>query len=1090
MDFILRKSSVKASSISILSVLVLSALVGVVAFAPTVRAATPTLAFSTSSGQGALGDATFGVVSAATLVSVTGTGFPAGQDSISLGYITLGKAVSAANYNGLTLIRPSLASTATGTNCPVTSGGCVQADANGWFTAQFYVPEVQAGAYTIVAQYIPTGGSTTLTTGTPFTVNAAIGISNEDGAIYNSQVEITASGFGASETVSFSPTTMFTSAQYGGGTAFSSFAVSSTGATCSAAYPGTSPTGYAYTGRCSTGTGATQFLTNHKGGSVAITATGGTTSITASASYSISPSIAILNSATGVTELSIPTAAGSAKVEGFGFASSATFPANSLTLTVGGVTALTIMNSVTTDNFGYFVPTTFTWTQGLPEGMTTVGLNGTNYSFANANLQPGTLVGAAEQGVRLLWHGVLLASNAGGPAFILTDKTSYKANSDNVYLFGIGFTANSAFTATTYQPTNGVAATVALDGGSSAGATFGTTAASVCAACKAGPNGAFMAWLSSTANKLPDSFGLANTFTVSDSTPATGSVTIAVAPGYTAPSSSEYAASSGSSGATPFNRASRNTATGITVTGMTESPFGTPDTAFTVTLTSASGTVSTWATVSAACGVAPCYTRNGVGDYSFNLGSVPEVAGGTYTLTVTGTSSGNVASMSVGNNPIIIGAALSVTGGTTGTTVAFATSTTSGGAGVHGLTAGTSYSIMLDGPTGTSVGTFTATANGEVPPGTQFTLPAGSTGTHVVDLVAASTTTSAIAGAIAPRVALSAQYTGYAAGVTNAATSNTGTQGLTIGLIGAGTLSPNVGTPGTVVTVSANGLSPSTQYYVVLYNDISYASFTSTATGTVPAGVTFTFPNVPVAAGKETGDAFGVRISSTALHTGTGVASNATFILQSSMKLSATSAAAGQTLSVTASALAFGSSYAVIFNYQVNPFGTAFTGTTIGSLVGGADGSASGQVTVPSNAAAGTYVVQLARISPTTSALGVLANQLTLTIGAPSGVGTSTLTASGSATEASVSGQATVSQSFTNTASTSLSIYMWVSVKNSAGQTVGVFLGSATIAAGATTSIGAALFNLPSGTYTATVVCTTTSGIVVSSTSTTSSFSV
>jgi hypothetical protein len=66
---------------------------------------------------------------------------------------------------------------------------------------------------------------------------------------------------------------------------------------------------------------------------------------------------------------------------------------------------------------------------------------------------------------------------------------------------------------------------------------------------------------------------------------------------------------------------------------------------------------------------------------------------------------------------------------------------------------------------------------------------------------------------------------------------------------------------------------------------------------------------------------------------------------------------------------------------------------------------------------------------------------------------------------------------------------MWVSVQNAAGQTVGVFLGSATIAAGGSSTIAAALFNLPSGSYTATTFVTTTSGIVVSSTSSTSSFS-
>ncbi|MDV3244770.1 MAG: hypothetical protein LYZ66_06325, partial [Nitrososphaerales archaeon] len=125
--------------------------------------------------------------------------------------------------------------------------------------------------------------------------------------------------------------------------------------------------------------------------------------------------------------------------------------------------------------------------------------------------------------------------------------------------------------------------------------------------------------------------------------------------------------------------------------------------------------------------------------------------------------------------------------------------------------------------------------------------------------------------------------------------------------------------------------------------------------------------------------------------------------------------------------------------------------------------------------------------------LGVLAQPPTLTVGAPSTsfLTTGTFVATGSATEAVVNGLPTVSQSFTNTYTGSLSVIMWVSVLNSAGQTALVQIGGpATVAAGATATMQAALFNLPSGSYTATIFLTTSSGTVVSTTSTASSFTV
>ncbi len=1100
--------SVKTSSITILSLLLLSALVGVVTLAPSVRAATPTLTLSTSSGSGVLADSNTGTASAATLVTVTGTGFAAGQDNIAVGWITLSKAISAANFNALGLIRPSIL-TAT------TTSGDVTADANGWFTAQFFVPQLQAGTYNVVASYVPTGGSTTLTSGTSFTVNAAFSIVASGNAnTFNSQVNFEATGFAASDPISIAPTTLFFSSQYDTG-AYSGFTTNSAGSTC--AYSATTATGsagagtagyttdlfYQNTGRCSSSATNQAYIGQRASGTVSVSATGGTSSITATSTFTTTPSIAILTASPfGMTTLSIGTAAGSAYVEGFNFPSSATLSGNSLTITVGSTTASTIMNSVSTNSKGYFVPTQVTWTQALPEGVGSIGLNGTTYSWANANIQPPQTLGTNEIANIGIWQGSVVASSTSGPAYLVTDAGSYKAGSSTPYITGIGFPAVSTNPTATYQPTGTTASGITLtqSGGSGILGAF------------ASPNGAFIAWPSGASSCtsglcLPYSYGTANTLAATISG-TTGSTTITIATVVSSPSSTSYSTSSGNglSSSTPFNRQLRNAATSLKVTGFNEGTFLVPDTAFTITLTSSSGTVSTWNTITATCGAAPCYTVTGAGAYTFNAGTVPELAGGSYTITVTGTSTGNTATLGTSYTPIVIGSAFATAGGTPGTTESFATTTTSGGSGVHGLLPSTAYSIMFDGPSGTSVGTFTSTSNGQVPPGTQFTLPAGATGTHVVDLVQSSGTSSAISGAIAPRSFGSAQYTGVASAPVTTTTASTCTmsstgctagtgQGLLVYVTASASLSPNVGSPGAVVTISSSGLSPSSTYYVVLSNGIAYATFTSTATGTVPAGTTFAFPNLATAtntqatAGAETGESHTVCISATASFS--NCASSAPFILQASLKLSASTATAGQTVSVTASGLANTIAYSVVFNYMVGTSGTSFSGTTVGSLVGGTDGTASGAFTVPSTAAAGTYAIQLVRTGGTTTSFAALALAPTLTVSSSAtGLTTTTLTPSGSASEATVSGTPTVSQTFTNTATGSVSVYMWVSVKNSAGQTVGVFLGSATMASGATATIGAALFNLPSGSYTASVFVTTTSGVVVSTTSTTSSFSV
>lgn len=1148
-------SFTKASSITVLSILLISALVGLAVLAPSVRAADePTLTLTPNSGSGALGNSFFGTITSATLVTVTGTGFQSAQDDIVVGYITLGKAVSASNFNPLTLIRPSLVSA-------TTAAGDAYANANGAFTAQFYVPELQGGTYNIVAEYTPSSGAQTLTTATPFTVIAQITVldywTGASASIFGSEVYVAATGFYQSgESISFAPSTLFTTTEFGS-VGFGSFNVGAGGATCT--------TDSDTTGGCVTYIPApSAYVTNHKGGSVAISATGGTSSLTATTIFTLNPSIAFLNAA-GVTTLSMPSSGGVMSIEGFNFPSSSTIPTNALSFTVQSSTTAAIMVSVTTDSYGDFPPTPFTVTQSISTGMVTVNFNGTVYSWNNGNIQPPSSMAATIiSDDDASYAGPLLSSNPAGPAYLLTSASTYNANTEYNYpvIFGVNFPASSTILSGTYTPTAGTATMLSLDGGSETQANGyngnGIGAFNIQVTFfSASAYGAFYAWPNIFA--LDASFATNNIISVQmhgQATPGTTAVNIASAAYFNTPQGLPWsdherpntmAISSGMTGLYPFQWLTVDAPYQLSVTGFREEvagiyTLGHPDTDFTATLTSSSGVATTWATIPASTTSCANPTNPSVGDYQdqeatapnnpnpsagygtmcvflstapgtdgaqytpghyiFNLGPAPEVAGGTYTLTITGTSTGNVASIGVIVAPVVLGPALSVPAQTPGHTVAFETSTTvntpASTLGVHGLAANTLYSIMLDGPSGVPLGTFTSTANGQVPPGTEFTMPSGAAGVHYVDFELSGTTSSALFGNEIPNGVGAAQYLGYTQAGTGLSTASTPVAaGLTIILAGTAALSPNVGGPTVMTTISGSGLTPNYAYYVLVTaplqdeSDVSYASFTATASGTIPPGTTFAIPNLQTSFDEGQGTAVTLCVSHTAVTT--DCESTATFILQSTMTLSNSSAAAGSTLSVSAGGLIFNQPYVVVFNYGVNTQGTAYTGTVVGALLGGSDGTASGQFTVPAATSAGAYTVELVQ-SPCVAfpACVALTSPPTLTVTAPptTGLTTKTFSPVGSATESVVSGQPTVSQGFTNTGSTTLSVYMWASVQNAAGQTVGVYLGSATVASGATTTIGAALFNLPSGTYTATVFLTTTSGIVVSTTSTTSSFSV
>jgi len=483
---------------------------------------------------------------------------------------------------------------------------------------------------------------------------------------------------------------------------------------------------------------------------------------------------------------------------------------------------------------------------------------------------------------------------------------------------------------------------------------------------------------------------------------------------------------------------------------------------------------------------------------------VPDLASGSQAITATGAlsaASGTANFAAVYTTAeLFTGTAgqtdLTVTSGAPGTLTILRTGVSSNGFntangpfGVHGLAASTAYQVTWGIGTGAAVvATFTSTATGGISGGgLQFNAPSGTVGYHILDLRLASTGADVLFGSTTA---------GDAASSFTTAPAQTGQFGdLLFSLTASITPTPTVGTVGASVSVAGSGLSPTTTYYVhIIGKDVTYntysgtyqATFTSTATGSIPTGTSFTFPQAPAAAGGENATGYYLCVDTTTVGTtanSAGCTNTGIWVLQASATLSSSSTTPGTSLTISATGLDASSTYNVVMNK-----------VTVAALLSNSAGSGSATFTVPSTIAPGSYPVYLtAATNEVTGFAGkrvlVSPPSLTVSASATGGLTAQTLSSSGAPTEAAVNGQATVSQTFTNTASSQLSVYMWVSVQNAAGQTVGVFLGSATIAAGGSATIAAALFNLPSGSYTATAFVTTTSGIVVSSTSSTSSFS-
>jgi len=152
------------------------------------------------------------------------------------------------------------------------------------------------------------------------------------------------------------------------------------------------------------------------------------------------------------------------------------------------------------------------------------------------------------------------------------------------------------------------------------------------------------------------------------------------------------------------------------------------------------------------------------------------------------------------------------------------------------------------------------------------------------------------------------------------------------------------------------------------------------------------------------------------------------------------------------------------------------------------------------NAAVANYTMPMT-VGGTSSWIGgnytVIANYATTAEGAPamatasfsylsSFVNTAILAVLSPAAQASVGGSNGVQVVYTDTYSQALPAFVWVVARNSVGQDVGVFVGSAATSSGARVTVFVPTSNLPTGSYNATIFATTTSFIAISQASTVS----
>jgi len=1092
-------------------------------------------------------------------VTVTGTGFkPATDVAMEFGTTIVNTFGPGSGYPTIaTLLDTSGAALSSPTPLGITGcntgtgigsiAPCVETDANGYFSAIIGVPPAVNGLQTVTVSDGTNVGTTTFTVTASLLISKSLtsssaltsGLPDET---FSTNIIVVASGLAASDTVTFTGSVFGgpggTQNPLAGGTS----AAGTTPATPTPGAPvGVGASGVFYTSGPGIGTLTPGALTisDVLGGKQTITGTS-SSGLVPTTTFTINPVIALYASQFAVqTVFSMNSASTSAIfVGGMGF-QAGTIAANSIT--IAGTTLTHPQQTVTaTGNFGMGQGghlLLVSGSAGLPSGPASMvivdGANTYTFNYASHNIVNG-LAAVDSSGVSVPkvnaypgfsskstapvvsttgpvpngYGAPLIVSAAGSGTSVATatlDSSSYNPNNKAfVTVLGSGFAASAIGGATV--------ATLTPPGGTSL--TFGAITTDSNGAFWALGNGA-SAGISSSCTPNQVSGGSLyclneEPYPSQSPSPATGyqlTVTGTVVAAVQAPtlnilpyiSPTSTTASFGSSwptitfhGFTPNNTCTLASA-GVALTFTTPCTIGTN-------------------------GVASSETIGPLGGVGGNpaVGASPDLPGGLQTLTgsdgvTTGTGQAFVLPVMLTGG--IAGNTLAPNGGPTGTTSIIRSAPAYG---VHGLAASTAYTIVWDPQqaTETSLGSFTSTSAGNVPPGgIQFAVPAGQSGLHMIGLKSGSTyinfnvvSTSTLSPPATETVGPNLCTTACSPDASNNVLGSLarGQFGDGIFALGASlTAVPTVANVGGSVGITGTGLPANTLLDLsigaasagsctnVVGSSLS-GTFTTTGTGSVPSGTSVAVSDTPtyIQAGvnsPEQGSLYCVAASTpTQFQTGTGAQTGeASFVLSANANLNMTTAPAGHNVVITAHGLIGGASpkaYNILFNPTTSS-GGIISGTVVGALLANNLGAAAGTFTVP-NVATGAYSIQLQQIGNNMNA--ALATPPTLTVGSVSTSCNTTgcMTANGSSVEIKLGPNNAVQTSFTNNSNAPVTGIVYAVVHNAAGQTVYYTTATITANAGASATAYDVLFGLPSGTYSVSVFVTSTSGIAISTSST------
>jgi hypothetical protein len=1035
----------RLASIGTIGLLFLAGIAGMVFLLPfnAAHAASPTVALSTIS-SGVETAATSGTVGSA--LTVTGDGFHSGA------HIEITTTYGATTVTWLTASTPNTCGGAftnayggignanslfTGTTGSGTA--CLTTTATGMFKTTLTVPALPGGAETIV---VSDGVSTV---STAFTITPHISFATTGNSFgFPEEVlassTITLTGFGGLEVVT-AATTAFTTASFAAPTCTTTAA-----------------------GSCSFAEAAL-VVADTNSGAKTITATGATSLLTASTTYTVNPWVVFYNSNNDQTTFSfIGAAPSSVLIEAHGMAAT-TIAANSIT--IGGIG--TSHAAVTPGTSGAFYHLVASPTANVPYGPASVVIGGVTFSYAAGNIAIG---GAGN------WGGVLISSIIGtgtSTGVASTDASNYKPGTvtasttssapaqNTIGFFGYGFAVGNAITITT--PPGASFTPIRAPGvGDANGAFFskqalGDTPWSSVASPTVAQSYTAIVGQTGPANILSPSFGI---------TPWIDTSVISSVVDFTTINAAFAAHGFGATDVLTFTVGGTAMVTGGTCTA-----------------------------VSGACTTV--------------AGKVPDLAGGPQNVVVTGsiTAQSLTAAGAMVYDPAIIGSgagcsatpgttcALSIAAGIAGATTILRTGTTFG---VHGLLANTEYDITWNGQTGTFYG-FTSTAAGGIPvPGVQITIPADTSGLHIIDIQKASSPgTSAI---YANNLQGDYLDNDFQLGTTQ------NTQfGDMLFLEGTSLIAtPTVANVGGTTTISGNGLAASTLYDLGVSQagigssspaspstcsltgtgsaaapTTILGSFTSTSGGAVPSGVGVKITDTATYPGSEQGTLYCVYAQTGGAFGGTTFTGVAEFELQASLGLNMSSAPVGHNVVVTAHGLAASVAYNILFNYQVSGAGIV-SGTVVGAILSNSVGAGAATITIP-NVSLGTYGVELQTVGKTTDAIASPPSIVVGSVSTGSCNTTSCMTA-GTSTQGTQGAYTGVTTTFTNTSNAPVTAFIYAVVHNALGQTVDISTATVTASAGGSATAFNALFGLAPGTYSVTIFATSNSGTAISGQST------